>query len=324
VTDHVLVRTAAVQEALSLAADRGALVEIGGVAGSGKSVLWRLLADQLDAAGRTVLVVRGGRVRYDEPFGAFVPCGDAPPSSPAACAEAVRRVVGDGGVVLVDDAHLLDDASRRVLVDLAESAAEGRLTLVVLRRPAHVSPDETDLMLAELIATDGHTIELSAWGALDLAMLGVDDIADLLRRTGGIALYVTRLACGRDVDALIRTRIARLSEPARLALSASRSHAELSAAGLTDRAGVPHPVVASVIGVDEGEQVRGPAAACVLTERECDIARAVLDGLTHREIAAQLFLAPKTVEHHVARIRQRLGVTSRSALMAALRLQLTS
>jgi DNA-binding CsgD family transcriptional regulator len=49
------------------------------------------------------------------------------------------------------------------------------------------------------------------------------------------------------------------------------------------------------------------------------VARLVLAGGTHREIGAQLFIAPKTVEHHVARIRGKLGATSRADFVAALR-----
>ncbi|GAA5106543.1 LuxR C-terminal-related transcriptional regulator [Haloechinothrix salitolerans] len=56
-----------------------------------------------------------------------------------------------------------------------------------------------------------------------------------------------------------------------------------------------------------------------LSEREVDVARMVLAGRTHREIGAQLYVSPKTVEHHVARIRTKLGATSRAELLAALR-----
>jgi DNA-binding NarL/FixJ family response regulator len=56
-----------------------------------------------------------------------------------------------------------------------------------------------------------------------------------------------------------------------------------------------------------------------LSEREIEVARLVLAGRTHREIGAQLYLSPKTVEHHVARIRTKLGATSRAELLAALR-----
>jgi DNA-binding NarL/FixJ family response regulator len=56
-----------------------------------------------------------------------------------------------------------------------------------------------------------------------------------------------------------------------------------------------------------------------LSEREVEVAQLVLDGRTYREIGAQLYLSPKTVEHHVARIRTKLGATSRAELVAALR-----
>jgi DNA-binding CsgD family transcriptional regulator len=61
-----------------------------------------------------------------------------------------------------------------------------------------------------------------------------------------------------------------------------------------------------------------------LSEREVEVARMVLDGGTYREIGARLFISPKTVEHHVARIRTKLGVTSRAEFIAALRTVLTS
>jgi DNA-binding CsgD family transcriptional regulator len=56
-----------------------------------------------------------------------------------------------------------------------------------------------------------------------------------------------------------------------------------------------------------------------LSEREVEVARLVLAGRTHKEIGAQLYLSPKTVEHHVARIRTKLGAGSRAELIAALR-----
>ncbi|WP_459710709.1 helix-turn-helix transcriptional regulator [Actinophytocola sp. KF-1] len=61
------------------------------------------------------------------------------------------------------------------------------------------------------------------------------------------------------------------------------------------------------------------AEASGLSERELDVARMVVAGSTHREIGAQLYISPKTVEHHVARIRSKLGATSRAELLAMLR-----
>jgi DNA-binding NarL/FixJ family response regulator len=77
-----------------------------------------------------------------------------------------------------------------------------------------------------------------------------------------------------------------------------------------------------------GTRPAGPAAAAAvgartgaggLSDREVTVARLVLDGSTHREIGAQLYIAPKTVEHHVARIRSKLGANTRAELLAVLR-----
>jgi DNA-binding CsgD family transcriptional regulator len=63
----------------------------------------------------------------------------------------------------------------------------------------------------------------------------------------------------------------------------------------------------------------GPTSETPLSDREREVAASVVDGLTHKEIGALLFISPKTVEHHVARIRQKLGATSRAEMLAALR-----
>jgi DNA-binding CsgD family transcriptional regulator len=71
-----------------------------------------------------------------------------------------------------------------------------------------------------------------------------------------------------------------------------------------------------------GDATEVPLAASVLSEREQTVAQYVVDGLTHKEIGAQLYISPKTVEHHVAKIRQKLGASTRAEMMAALKTQL--
>ena len=56
-----------------------------------------------------------------------------------------------------------------------------------------------------------------------------------------------------------------------------------------------------------------------LSEREAEVAVLVTEGKTHREVGATLFISPKTVEHHVAKIRQKLGVGTRAEMMATVR-----
>ena len=68
---------------------------------------------------------------------------------------------------------------------------------------------------------------------------------------------------------------------------------------------------------------RQPARRCApssrLSEREREVAELLLQGLPYRDIGSQLFISAKTVEHHVARIRRRLGAESRSELLSMLR-----
>lgn len=61
------------------------------------------------------------------------------------------------------------------------------------------------------------------------------------------------------------------------------------------------------------------AEPAVLSDREREVAELVLLGLTYREIGARLYISAKTVEHHVARIRRRIGAGSRSELLSMLR-----
>jgi DNA-binding CsgD family transcriptional regulator len=77
---------------------------------------------------------------------------------------------------------------------------------------------------------------------------------------------------------------------------AERAEAELRATGETARK-------------------RDASAADQLTPQELQIARLVTDGLTNRDIAAQLYLSPRTVEYHLHKVFAKLGIASRTDLV---------
>lgn len=95
----------------------------------------------------------------------------------------------------------------------------------------------------------------------------------------------------------------------RAAPAPRQAAAELRAAG-----GRPH--VAS--GRPRAAGSRG-AAPSPLTPQERRVAAAVVTGASNREVAAELFLSPKTIEFHLGQIYRKLGVHSRTQLAAALR-----
>ncbi|GAA1636477.1 helix-turn-helix transcriptional regulator [Actinoplanes couchii] len=62
-----------------------------------------------------------------------------------------------------------------------------------------------------------------------------------------------------------------------------------------------------------------PAGPQLLSAREREVGALVLAGMTYKQIADRLYLSAKTVEHHMARIRQRLGCADRHELLTRLR-----
>ncbi|WP_406091435.1 AAA family ATPase [Kitasatospora purpeofusca] len=83
---------------------------------------------------------------------------------------------------------------------------------------------------------------------------------------------------------------------------ADRARAELTATGTA----APAPAAAA-------------GALTALTPQELQIARLAARGLTNRDIAAQLFLSPRTVGHHLYKAYPKLGIASRTELAALLR-----
>lgn len=89
---------------------------------------------------------------------------------------------------------------------------------------------------------------------------------------------------------------------------AKRARNELDALGATREADAAAALMRSL-----GAKGRaGPRAAGLLSRREIDVLRLVGEGLSNREIAARLFISPKTAEHHLGRVYAKLGVAGRT------------
>ena len=101
---------------------------------------------------------------------------------------------------------------------------------------------------------------------------------------------------GMDARAHLRTALA-LFDRTGAAPWAERARAELRAAGEPAAAGAP-----------------APDRLSLLTPQELQVVRLAASGATNRDIAAQLFISPRTVSHHLYRAFPKLGVTNRTAL----------
>ena len=66
-----------------------------------------------------------------------------------------------------------------------------------------------------------------------------------------------------------------------------------------------------------GETARRRDSATLdqLTPQELQIAGLVASGMTNREIAAQLYLSPRTIDYHLRKVLSKLGVTARTELV---------
>jgi DNA-binding CsgD family transcriptional regulator len=108
--------------------------------------------------------------------------------------------------------------------------------------------------------------------------------------------WLRRNRRGTDARAHLRTALA-LFDRTGAAPWAERARVELRAAGEPAAAGAP-----------------APDRLSLLTPQELQVVRLAASGATNRDIAAQLFISPRTVSHHLYRAFPKLGVTNRTAL----------
>ena len=201
----------------------------------------------------------------------------------------MTRQDGPVRVMLVDDHAVVRAGYRRLLADepdlrvVAEHADADAAYAALLALP----PGEVELLVLDLSMPGRSGLDLlrrvrQRWPALPVLVFSMHDSPALVAQAlqAGAAGFVTKS-----------------SEPAALVAALRRV-----ARGET---GVLSPDIASAAA--------SPAATApqqVLSAREFEVLRGLVEGLTVDQIAARLHLSGKTVSNYQTQIRQRLGVST--------------
>lgn len=201
-----------------------------------------------------------------------------PPEVRASMVDVVRAHWGLGARLLAD-------------VFLPEAAAEGRAAFAAFQRSA--ATREVAAALLELI----YASDVRA----DLTCIAVPTL--VLHREGDRAI---RCALGREVASLVAAAaFAELRGRAHLPWHGDGAAVVAAAAPFL---GIPSPA--------EDAPAQQVAGIATLSGREREVLRLVARGLTDPQIAAELTISPHTVHRHVANVRAKLGLSSRSAAAA--------
>jgi DNA-binding CsgD family transcriptional regulator len=168
-----------------------------------------------------------------------------------------------------------------------------------------------DSTLARALSGAGRT-----WLRVLANQVAVDEVTAAARSLSHVGLTsdATRLAgqaALQTPDGRVSGTMLQLARDLKMGLKADTAATETPS-------GVPGAGLAA--GAPSAPQL--PPAGSRLSDREREVAELLLLGMPYRDIGGQLFISAKTVEHHVARIRRRLGASSRSEMLSMLRAML--
>jgi DNA-binding NarL/FixJ family response regulator len=194
-------------------------------------------------------------------------------------------VVDDHPIVLSGLSALVESEDGLELVAAARTAAEARAITT-----------EPDVAVLDLELPDGDGIELGTtlkrtWPGLRIVMLTMhaDDQAVIRSLGAGMDGYLLKDSDPEDVLAAIHT-----AARGALVLGKGASGAVVAAAASAPRTD----------------------ALAALDARDLEILELLVQGLPTSQVAARLFLAPKTVRNRVSEMLTKLGVASRDEAIA--------
>ncbi|HEY6760646.1 MAG TPA: AAA family ATPase [Baekduia sp.] len=208
--------------------------------------------------------------------------------------------------------------------------------------PAQRASDSDELMLSVWALPE--LVEAAARAdRVPLAKAAADRLAERARAAGtdlalGIAARARALVDDGRAEELHREAVDRLGR-SRFALDRARAHLlygewlrrEQRRADARGQLGAAYELFASMgaeafaerarrelLATGETVRARTPEARNQLTAQEAQIAKLASDGLSNPEIAARLYISPRTVQYHLHKVFAKLDISSRNQLHRAL------
>ena len=207
---------------------------------------------------------------------------------------------------------------------------DARTLAAALAEELALLPDDTRRLLeGAAVAGDPFEPELAAAAAGVAAAAATADLAEAavaLDRDDAAAAAELALSAaaraeqagaaldGAVARALAGRALAQAGDPERALAELDRAAAQLEACRAPRRRDAAERELGRLGRRRHRRTRRGAGAYGVesLTERELEVARLIVDRRTNAQIAAELFLSPKTVESHVRNLFHKLDVSSRA------------
>ena len=231
-------------------------------------------------------------------------------------------LLGLGRVAMAAGDTQLSGQSLQASRQIFEHAADRRLGAFVVMRLGQLARQNSDVATA----TRYYRQALQAWRELDhefgvaLAVAGLAGTASLDHRDDDAALLAGAASAIMRAENRQMTPLDRADHEPYLSAAKSRlGPARFDLLHARGR-GLSRPELLAVTE-RKARAASPPAHVRVgLTNREREITRLAMEGLSYRQIAEALFITQRTVGFHLGQVYQKLGVANRHELTAQLRI----
>ena len=221
------------------------------------------------------------------------------------CADLVADAAGHLGL----DAAAVLDARRASLVHELGMTA---ISNAILDKPSALTRAERDRMQTHTLLTEQMLRRSGGLRGLSAVASAHHERCDGTGyhkglRADGLSVVGALLAAAEIYVSLTTDRADRPATSAETAAAELRRQVEL---GALERDAVEAVLAAGGHEPRRAARASNPAG---LTDREVEVLRLAARGLTTKQIGEELFLSPKTVDHHIQHVYTKIGVSTRAA-----------